>query len=347
LVEISFPRRGCVILCLKRTLLAHISSSISGLARQLVERLSSRLANETRELVLFLIELAEFDSKKVALELGYPSTLGCLVGELGLTESSAPNQVLLATAPAATVAADRVATSPSSEPPPAAPAEELEAVTLWVGRSFREELAVRTLLSHAVPSGKKEDVLLHVLRAQRKVLEHRRHGSPKRKTVLNAAVRGSEPVPTDPADASNPAVNREAVPPPPSDASDAATHASREHISAASRRQVFDREGGSCAYVGEEGRRCGSTLRLEYQHIIPVARGGRSTADNLTLFCRAHNQLQAEKDFGAEHVTQKRAVSALTNLGYKRAQAEQAVNHLPPTTDLSALVRDCLRLLGK
>src|SRR5262245_66562859 len=63
------------------------------LARQFVERLSSRLTNEKRELVMFLIELAEFDAKHLALELGYPSTLGCLIGELGLTESSACRRI--------------------------------------------------------------------------------------------------------------------------------------------------------------------------------------------------------------------------------------------------------------
>src|SRR4051812_29134437 len=62
-------------------------------ARQLVERLSSRLENEKRELVLFLLELAEFDAKKLALELGYPSTLGCLVTELRLSESSACRRI--------------------------------------------------------------------------------------------------------------------------------------------------------------------------------------------------------------------------------------------------------------
>src|SRR5258706_2772948 len=72
---------------------AQTSSSV---ARQLVERLSSRLQNEKRELVLFLIELAELDAKKLALELGYPSTLGCLMSELGLTESSACRRIAAA-----------------------------------------------------------------------------------------------------------------------------------------------------------------------------------------------------------------------------------------------------------
>src|SRR5207253_6159494 len=71
------------------------------------------------------------------------------------------NQLALATAPAAAPAADRVAT-----PIETSPREPLEAVTLWVSREFREQLAaVRALVSHAVPSGKSEEVLLHVLRA--------------------------------------------------------------------------------------------------------------------------------------------------------------------------------------
>src|SRR5512144_937089 len=69
------------------------SPSVPTLARLWVERLSSRLENEKRELVLFLIELAEFDAKKLALELGHPSTLGCLVTELGLSESSACRRI--------------------------------------------------------------------------------------------------------------------------------------------------------------------------------------------------------------------------------------------------------------
>src|SRR6059058_4533578 len=52
--------------------------------------------NEKHELVLFLIELADFDAKKLALELGYPSTLGCLVKELRLSESSACRRITVA-----------------------------------------------------------------------------------------------------------------------------------------------------------------------------------------------------------------------------------------------------------
>jgi hypothetical protein len=64
-------------------------------------------------------------------------------------------QLEVADPPAAIVAADAVATSTVH------PREELQAVTLWVGREFREDLeAVRQLLGHAVPSGKTDEVLL-------------------------------------------------------------------------------------------------------------------------------------------------------------------------------------------
>src|SRR3954466_7033417 len=72
------------------------ASSSPSVARQLVQRLSSRLENEKRELVLFLIELADFDAGKLALELGYPSTLACLVKELRLSESSACRRIAAA-----------------------------------------------------------------------------------------------------------------------------------------------------------------------------------------------------------------------------------------------------------
>src|SRR5262249_10252422 len=162
----------------------------------------------------------------------------------------------LATAPAAGAAADRVATSgadaPISESQPA-PSSEKKAVTLWVDPAFCEELAaVAALLSHAVPSGKNEDVLMHVLRAQRKLLERRRHGANR----VSAARAPSE------------------------------AHKDERYIPAPMRREVYDREGGTCAYVGAEGRRCNSRRQLEYQHIIPFARGGSTTVENLTLYCR-------------------------------------------------------------
>ena len=65
------------------------------------------------------------------------------------------------------------------------------------------------------------------------------------------------------------------------------------------RREVWRRDEGRCTFVGFKGKRCYSADRPELHHIIPDARGGLPTPDNLTVHCKAHNRLCAEKDFGA------------------------------------------------
>jgi hypothetical protein len=64
--------------------------------------------------------------------------------------------------------------------------------------------------------------------------------------------------------------------------------------------QVMERDGGRCTYVSPDGRRCEATSRLELDHIVPVAKGGQATVENLRARCRGHNQLEAKRTFGAE-----------------------------------------------
>jgi|SRR5688572_23212858 len=71
-------------------------------------------------------------------------------------------------------------------------------------------------------------------------------------------------------------------------------------IPAAVRRSVFERDENRCAFVDARGVRCRETQRLELHHHEPFARGGPSTAENLSLYCSAHNSLAAEQDFGRE-----------------------------------------------
>jgi hypothetical protein len=68
------------------------------------------------------------------------------------------------------------------------------------------------------------------------------------------------------------------------------------------RRAVWKRDGGCCAWVSPDGKRCGSRFRLEFGHIQPVALGGKPTVDNIRLECRAHNQVEAVRVFGREHM---------------------------------------------
>ena len=115
------------------------------------------------------------------------------------------------------------------------------------------------------------------------------------------------------------------------------------HVPAAVRRVVIERDGGRCTFVGDHGHRCETRDGLEFDHIVPVARGGESTEDNLRLRCRAHNQLEAERTFGAGFMRRKREerrecealapelaakrndlISGLRTLGYSAAQAKWA-----------------------
>ncbi len=66
------------------------------------------------------------------------------------------------------------------------------------------------------------------------------------------------------------------------------------------RREVWARDLGCCRWPLEAGGMCGSTWRLELDHVRPRARGGPSTAANLRLLCRAHNAEAARRAYGAE-----------------------------------------------
>jgi 5-methylcytosine-specific restriction endonuclease McrA len=68
------------------------------------------------------------------------------------------------------------------------------------------------------------------------------------------------------------------------------------------RREVSRRDGGQCGYIGPGGHRCPERTFLEFHHIVPYARGGRATVDNISLRCRRHNQYEAELEFGATAV---------------------------------------------
>jgi len=77
----------------------------------------------------------------------------------------------------------------------------------------------------------------------------------------------------------------------------AAARRRSRHIPAAVKREVWRRDEGRCAFVGPHGR-CRERGMLEYHHREPFAAGGKATASNVTLLCRAHNSLEADRYFG-------------------------------------------------
>ena len=72
------------------------------------------------------------------------------------------------------------------------------------------------------------------------------------------------------------------------------------------RDEVYTRDGGRCTYVGTNGKRCPEDNYLQVDHIVPFARGGKNTVNNLRLLCPRHNMFVAEKEYGKKHMMQFR-----------------------------------------
>ena len=79
------------------------------------------------------------------------------------------------------------------------------------------------------------------------------------------------------------------------------------HISNATKREVYARDGGQCTFVTEAGVRCAAREFLEFDHIDPRSRGGDGSPDNVRLLCSAHHRQQTKKTFGCKHIEMKRA----------------------------------------
>jgi hypothetical protein len=62
----------------------------------------------------------------------------------------------------------------------------------------------------------------------------------------------------------------------------------REKIIESVRIEVWRRDEGQCAH-------CGSKERLEYDHIVPVSKGGSNTARNIELLCERCNREKSDR----------------------------------------------------
>jgi HNH endonuclease len=161
--------------------------------------------------------------------------------------------------------------SASRSPVPAAPSAsatiepltaDLSRLHVTVSRRFLEKLeAARDALSHSHPGAGADEIL----EAGLDLLLER---AAKRKGLVE---------------------NPRREPPPTTD---------RGHVPAHVRRVVWERDGGRCQYPLASGGVCGSTLRLELDHVLPRAQGGPSTIDNLRVCCRFHNGLAAREAYG-------------------------------------------------
>jgi hypothetical protein len=100
------------------------------------------------------------------------------------------------------------------------------------------------------------------------------------------------------------------------------------HVPASVKRAVWERDGGCCTFVGENGHRCESRTRLEFDHVEPVATGGHATVAGLRLRCRAHNQYAAERAFGRDFMNAKRGRDARLELPEHALEVIPWLRHL-------------------
>jgi hypothetical protein len=157
-------------------------------------------------------------------------------------------------------------------------APERFAVQCTIGQGTHDKLRyAQALLSHQVPSGDIAEVLDRALDALIPRLE-------KAKFAATCRPRPGHPRSTR----------------------------SPRYIPADVKRTVWERDQGRCTFVSESGRRCPARTWLEFDHVDPVARGGKATVTGIRLRCRAHNQYAAESTFGAEFMRRKRLAAAET-----------------------------------
>ena len=153
-------------------------------------------------------------------------------------------------------------------------------VQFTAGAELRDKLdRLRALMRSSVPDGDLAAIIDAAVTEKLERLEARRFGRTK-------------------APRKGPSVAQE---PPPS-----------RHVPAAVRRAVYERDGGRCRYVDDQGRRCSAREGLEFHHRHPFALGGRHSVDGMALLCRTHNGLLAEIDFGREAVARHRRSDAVS-----------------------------------
>ena len=154
------------------------------------------------------------------------------------------------------------------------------ALQVTVDQQTHEQLRyAQSLLGHAVPSGDVATVLKRALDALVRELEKKKFA----KGVSTRPRRGSK----------NP-----------------------RYVPAEIRRTVWQRDGGQCTFVSASGKRCDERADLEFDHIEPLARGGRTVASNLRLRCRGPQSVRGRARVRREFMRGKRDQA--------RRRAEQA-----------------------
>ncbi len=161
---------------------------------------------------------------------------------------------------------------PPAKPAKVAPlAPKRYALQLTMSQEMHDKLRhAQALLSHALPSGDVAAVLERALDEFIAKLEKAKYAAAEKPRAIKAN-----------------------------------TSANPRQIPAHVKREVRERDGFQCTFVSESGQRCPERHFLEFDHIDPVSRGGKATAERMRLRCRAHNQYEAEQSFGHAFMQRK------------------------------------------
>ena len=81
-----------------------------------------------------------------------------------------------------------------------------------------------------------------------------------------------------------------------------ASNANGSKTRAQVKREVRKRDQDRCTWVSADGRRCEARSHLQFDHIRPLGKGGGWTTANVRLLCPAHNQLEADREYGEGHM---------------------------------------------
>jgi hypothetical protein len=171
------------------------------------------------------------------------------------------------------------------------------ALQVTIGEATQQKLLrAQALLRHQVPSGDLAEVLDRALDALLDQVERKKLGKAKAPRPAKASGRG-------------------------------------RYVPRAVRREVVARDGARCSFVSEDGRRCEETAFLEFDHVVPVARGGEASVDGVRVLCRSYNEYEAERILGREAVLAGKAaramdgdlVAGLRRMGVTASDARQAV----------------------
>ena len=226
-------------------------------------------------------------------------------------------------------------------------------VELTVSGEAKEKLErIEDLMRHRNPSGDLEVIVEQALDLLLAKLEKERLGKVTRPRKAKA------PAATEQTDQTDPTEHAEAT-----SASDDPSRWIPQEV----RRAVFERDGERCTYVDARGRRCACRAFLELDHVVPFARGGKPTVENLRVRCRAHNRWYAGQQFGRAHVEERihlrqrkcegiettsfeTAARGLKNLGFRDAEVRRVLAELAEkleasTVRVETVIREALVLL--